>query len=184
MMIRVCLFLLLGVGTAVSQIAAPAAGFVRDRAGCLRPVFGASGSFVLSEILEEGVLSAGFGKTAGFAKTADTLLVIRSGEVAERLPAPTGPAVFYPDASGEMARIYFPVTRDLWRARGSGWEKFAEEQQPDNVLPEPVRLAFAETVVDWEWLSDEWIIVRQPTVLHAVRVVGERLVVQLPEPLQ
>jgi hypothetical protein len=175
---------------AAAQITAPRFGFARDRAGALRPVLGVAGSFLLGEPLQEGVISAGFGRKVGFAKTENELLTLRAGEITDRTPAPTGEATFYLGTDGEIAGIYFRSQQELWRVRGSGFEKLANAQEPlpvvdvrgDEIsLPSGTILRLPEPVTAIEWLSDSWVIARGSTALHAIRLTGEADVLQLPE---
>lgn len=179
--------------TAIAQITPPRAGFVRDRGGALRPVLGIAGSFVVGDAIEEGVISAGFGKTVGFAKKSTELLVLRAGEIAERADAPVGDALFYLGNSGEIAEIYFPETRELWRVRKSGFEKLADAPPPhsdiafqsDEIsLASGTRLRIPESIRAVEWLSESWVVVRGDSALYAIRVTGDAAVIQLPEAMQ
>ena len=58
---------------AQSGISPPRAGYIRDDAGGLRPVYGVAGSFVLGDPIASGVISAAFSGRLGLAKTAGTL---------------------------------------------------------------------------------------------------------------
>jgi hypothetical protein len=189
---RLCLFFTLLTAAAVAQVSAPAAGFVRDSAGCLRAVLGVSGSFVLGEAIERGVISAGFGKTAGFAKTESELLVVRAGEIAERLAAPAGPSLFYLGRNGEIEQVYFPSTRDLWRVERSGFKKTVDADAPEEhfeirgdevILQNGTRIKIPEPCTRIEWSSDKSLVVRGARALYTVRP-EDASVMQLPQAAQ
>jgi hypothetical protein len=172
--------------SAAAQVGTPRLGFVRDKAGALRPLLGVAGNVVLGESIEENVISAGFGRTMGFAKKQDELLRIRSGKVVERIAAPTGEAKFFL-AGGEIASIYFPEAKELWKLSKSGFEKDTGIEEPQTE-----RLWDAGWITNFEWLSDAWVVVRSEGTLQALRVVGapqgiihsDRSVMQIPEPAQ
>jgi hypothetical protein len=193
MMMRQYLLLLSFTAAAVAQVSTPAAGFVRDRMGSLRPVLGVSGSFVLGEAIEQGVISAGFGKKAGYAKTESELLVIRSGEVAERLSAPAGESVFYLGAGGEVEQIYFPAARELWRVQQPGFTKITDADQPHSsfeiredelIVRDGTRIRLPESITDVEWLSENCVIIRGARALYAVRLGTNPQVTQLSQAAQ
>jgi hypothetical protein len=190
MMNRLLLLTTIFAAAAIAQLSSPRAGFVRDRSGALRPVLGIAGNFVTGDPIAEGVISAGFGKTVGYAKKESELLVLRSGEIVERMEAPRGEAIFYPDRRGEIAEIYFPETRELWRAQKSGFEKMLNVAFPHSTvtfdgdeisLASGERLRIREQIQTVEWLSDAWLVVRGASALYAIRVTGEIVVNQLPE---
>jgi hypothetical protein len=187
---RVPLSILLLSAAAVAQIKVPTVGFMRDLSGALRPVLGITGSFVAGDALDQGVVSAGFGKTVGFAKKELELLVVRDGQVTERLPAPAGEARFYLGTSGEITDIYFPETQELWRVSKSGFQKLAPVTPPHSAInfenddisfADGVRVRMPEQIRGVEWLSDSWVVVRGDRALYAVRAKEDAVVVQLPE---
>jgi hypothetical protein len=187
---RISLLIPLLAAAAIAQIKPPSAGFMRDRIGALRPVLGITGSFVAGDALEQGVISAGFGKTVGFAKKELELLVVRDGQVTERLAAPAGEARFYLGASGEIEDIFFPETQELWHVSKSGFEKLAHSTPPHSAvnfendeisLAFGVRVRMPEQIRGVEWLSDVWVIVRGDRALYAVRAKEDPVVVELPE---
>ncbi len=193
MMKRLCLVFVLVTAGAVAQVSAPATGFVRDRAGSLRPVLGVAGSFVLGDAIEEAVISAGFGKSLGYAKTEAEILVLRSGAVVERHAAPAGSSVFYLGNEGEIEQIYFPSVRELWRIQRSGFKKMADADGPQTpfevrgdevTLRDGTMIRLPEPVADPEWLSDNWIVVRGPRALYTVRIGSDARVMQLPQAAQ
>jgi len=187
---RFLLLTTLFAAAAIAQLSSPRAGFVRDKSGVLRPLLGIAGNLVTGDSIAEGVISAGFGKTVGYAKKESELLVVRSGEVVERLEAPRGEAIFYPGARGEIAEIYFPETRELWRAQKSGFEKILSAAAPHSIVrfqsdeisvASGERLRLPEPIQTVEWLSDAWLVARGASALYAIRVTGEPIVNQLPE---
>lgn len=180
------LAMLLLATAALPQIEAPRAGVIRDRAGVLRPVYGVAGSFVLGEPLADEVLSAGFSRSDGFAKTASELIVFHDGKEVDRVPAPPGPArfVFSPQPAA-----YFPATGELWSAKTRRSESAAPPEETvrcesdEVVLPGGERVRLPEPVAGIEWMSEHWVIARGDAALYAVRVNGNsHTVVQLPEP--
>lgn len=189
----VCLVFVLLAAAAVGQVSAPATGFLRDRAGSLRPVLGVPGSFVLGDPIAEAVISAGFGKSFGYAKTESELLVVRAGGIAERHAAPAGAAVFYLGSNGEVEQIYFPSARELWQVQRPGFRKAAGADSPqaavevrnDEVtLRDGTTVRLPEPVADAEWLSDNWIVARGARALYAVRIGVDTRVIQLPQAAQ
>jgi hypothetical protein len=193
MMKRLCLVFLLFTASAVAQVSAPATGFVRDRAGSLRPVLGVAGSFVLGDPIEEAVISVGFGKSFGYAKTEAEILVLRSDAVVERHAAPAGSSLFYLGSDGEIEQIYFPSVRELWRVQGSGFKKMADTDIPqppfevrgdELTLRDGTTIRLPEPVGDPEWLSDNWIVVRGRGALYTVRIGSDARVMQLPQAAQ
>jgi hypothetical protein len=183
-------FLLLATA-ALAQISEPRRGYVRDRNGAIRPVLGVTGSYVLGDAIASDVVSAGFGRTFGFAKMQNELVRFRTGEIVERTMAPDGPAVFYMGSKGELDLIYFPLTSDLWRVTDSGYEISNNALQPeakiavreDEVsLPSGDRIRVAAgNLQGVEWLSDSLIVARGADALFAIRLNAEILVLQIPE---
>lgn len=181
---------LLLVASAAAQIAEPRPGFIRDRGGCLRPVLGVSGSFVLGDVVLEGVISAGFGKTSGFAKTETELVVFRASEIVQRVPAPAGDAVFFPGIGGEIASIYFARTGELWRVHNLEFEKTSVPEPPASKiqirddrleLPSGAIVTLPEPVSAVEQISDSLIVARGTAALYAVSMIKDTAPVQLPE---
>jgi hypothetical protein len=177
--------LLLCAAIAMAQIRPPQAGFVRDRAGALRPVLGVAGAFILGEAVETGVLSAGFSRDLGFVKTASELVVFRDGLAVERMEAPAGPAEF---TFGARPTIYFVDTGEMWewpRRTGSRAARSLAElhcESGDIVLASGERVRTPEPAAEVERMSDDWVVARTASALYAVRVTGAgRTIVQLPE---
>jgi hypothetical protein len=177
--------LLLCTAIAMAQIGPPRAGFIRDRAGALRPVHGVAGAFVLGEAVETGVLSAGFSGKLGFVKTASELIVFRDGFVVDRIEAPTGPAEF---TFGARPAIYFVDTGELWEwPRRTGWRaaRSVADLHCDYgyvVLASGERVRTPEPAMEVERMSEEWAVARTESALYAIRITGtERTIVQLPE---
>jgi hypothetical protein len=164
----VCILLLTASGFA--QISAPRKGFVRDRAGALRPVLGVTGSFVLGEAIEHDIVSAGFGKTIGFAKKQNEIIRFRGSDIVDRTPAPEGNALFFMGNKGEVIEIYFPTASELWRVSETGYVVSRNASQP-----------MAKIV---EWLSDSLFAVRDSNALYAVRADAESEALQIPEAAQ
>jgi hypothetical protein len=78
----------LGGLLAQSGIKPPLAGFARDRAGALRPVYGVTGSLILGEPIAQGVVAAIFDGLAGLAKTRDGVYAFDTqGWLLGRMPA-------------------------------------------------------------------------------------------------
>jgi hypothetical protein len=186
----IVLFLITG---AAAQIAEPRPGFVRDRGGYLRPVLGVAGSFVLGDAVLEGVMSAGFGKTSGFAKTETEIIVFRAGEIVRRVPAPAGDALFFPGAGGEITTIYFTGAGELWRVRDLEFEKSSLAERPESKiqirddrleLPSGVIVTLPESVAAVEQISDSLIVARGAAALYAVPLAKDAVPVQLPEAAQ
>jgi hypothetical protein len=191
MMMRLLLSFVLAAAGAVAQVSAPAAGFLRDRAGCLRPVLGVAGSFVLGDVIEIDVISAGFGKTVGFAKTETELLVVRDGKLAERHAAPSGHAVFFMGNDGEIDQVYFSAARELWRVSRSGFNKVSDTEPPQSsfeiqdkevTFRDGTFLRLPEPVSEVEWLSEVSLVARSSRALYAIRIGAGAL--QLPQAAQ
>ncbi|HSW50997.1 MAG TPA: hypothetical protein VLH09_12520 [Bryobacteraceae bacterium] len=64
---------------AQSGIAPPLAGFIRDGAGALRPVYGMTGNLALGEPIAQGVVEAIFDGQVGLARTQDAIYAFDSG---------------------------------------------------------------------------------------------------------
>ena len=171
------------------QVEIPCAGFIRDRAGVLRPVHGAAGSFVVGKAIVSDVLSAASFGPVGFAKTATELLLLNeNGSIVERIPAPAGSAefVFSPNPA-----VFFVETGELWDRETRRLEKAARpdptirHEQDEVILRDGTRVRLPEPVSGVDWMGDRWIIARGAGALYAVRTVGaEPLVVRLPEPAE
>ena len=187
---RIIAALFMFAATTAAQISEPLAGHVRDRAGSLRPVLGIAGGFVLGEAIHEGVLSSGFGRSTGYAKTASEILVFRNGELSKRVPAPAGSALYYTGNAGEITHIYFPAAQELWSIRDSVFEKQLNAPVPlssiefeacEITLTDRTRLMLPEPIQAVEWVSNEWIVARGESALYASRLNGRSAAVQLPE---
>ena len=75
-------------------LAPPLAGFVRDGAGALRPVYGVPGNFVSGEPVARGVEAAIFDGQAGLAKTRDAVYAFDGeGRLLGRIEAEWEPPV-------------------------------------------------------------------------------------------
>jgi hypothetical protein len=170
------------VGTALAlccaaQISDPRIGFVRDRAGDLRPVYGVAGAFVLGDSIQSGVLSAAFNGSGGLAKTADELLVFREGKLTERFAAPEGAASFGFDSQGKPDWVRF--------ANGSclRWKGATAESGDCPAEPEGERVRLPGGAAEQEPVGEEWLCARSASALWILRARENREpeIYRLPE---
>lgn len=172
---RPIVFFLLIAAAVPAQIGAPAAlGFIRDRAGALRPVHGVAGNFVLGDPLEIGVLAASFSGHLGFAKTVNALLIFEDGKLSRRIDAPDGTATFVWEQPDQLSHMRFTNTGDCVRPVDSRLETVACKADSEAPLPADA----PEAVGGIEQMSRDWRVVRTESGLFAVR---KETVYQLPE---
>jgi hypothetical protein len=171
---RLVCFLLLAASMPAQITSPPVMGFIRDRAGALRPVHGVAGSFLLGEAIETGVLSASFSDRLGFAKTESELLVFENGSVAARVAAPDGPAIFTWKAGDRLGQVLFSNSGECARWTGSRLVPISCETNPAATLP----AGAPEPTEGIEQMSDGWLIIRADKGLYSVR---EETVYRLPE---
>lgn len=138
---RLAGFLLAAAGLAQWQPVMPRAGYMVDREGRLRELWGVSGNFVAGEPLLEGVISGASGRGGTAVKLERELLLLdAAGNVTARLDAPRGAALIAFDDAGRPALAWFPEARLLCRIRGKALE--------------PVR-SLGEELVTMTWLDEE-----------------------------
>jgi hypothetical protein len=103
-----------------TAVTVPQAGFMRDSANSLRPVYGIAGNFLLGAPVATGVVSAAYSGLCGLIKTDSTVVVIdRAGSIAASIAAPEGPALFAFARIGDSALTYlsFAETLLVWDGR-------------------------------------------------------------------
>jgi hypothetical protein len=101
------------------RLSPPRLGCFPDEAGHLRLVWGLPGSFLLSEPLRPGILSAACGENYVWLKTADALEWLDSGgRLLGRWSVPGGPAMFGLAGDGSRALVYLPATSQWLLAAG------------------------------------------------------------------
>ena len=108
---RCSLLLFLSVGLCCAQppLAKPRIGYVMDRQGALRPLYGAAGNFILGEVLSaENVAFAGSATGALVKTSTEVIWITADGEVKNRWPAPPGEAQFAFEPAGSSAFVFFP----------------------------------------------------------------------------
>ena len=114
----------------------PTAGYVRDSAGKLRPVYGMGANFVAGEAVAGRVLAAAFSDGWGVAKADDQLLVFdREAGLVSSSSAPGGPAILALTDRGAPAAAFFPESGELLGWRGGRWHPVAA---PPGVIDGPV----------------------------------------------
>ncbi|MFB3778049.1 MAG: hypothetical protein ACE141_10575 [Bryobacteraceae bacterium] len=154
-------FIFLAVFTgllAQSGVAPPLAGFARDRAGALRPVYGMTGNFVLGAPIAQGVAAAIFDGQTGLARIQDAVYAFNSrgqllGQIPEEWEAPALPLTVEGD--------------ELVLRRDDGGE---------------LRTKVEGEVLEIEQMGEGWFCVHQVDRRLAVRLLDGRLEIsRLPE---
>ncbi|MCE5307940.1 MAG: hypothetical protein LLG20_09865 [Acidobacteriales bacterium] len=116
---RAFLFQLLFGATIVAAQAPldrPRIGYLADRGGALRPLYGTAANFILGEPLSDGVVSCASSNTSALVKTRDeVILIVANGEAINRWAAPGESALFAFYAGGAPALVYIPESLQLAR---------------------------------------------------------------------
>lgn len=115
---RAALFFVLLTATtlAAGDLRAPHVGYVGDRDGGLRPVFGLGGNFIVGEPAAHGVRSAVFSGGFGLIHAGNELLLVNSAlEVLSRAALPASGALLAVSADGRTAAAYLTETEELCR---------------------------------------------------------------------
>ncbi len=119
------LILLLGCSLALpgqAGLGVPSAGFFRDDADMLRPLFGLRANFILGRPLFTGVRAAAFSGRNGLVKTEEDLFVLdRNGGVVSLREVGTGTALFAFALGGAPLAAYLPDSVELLLWRGGAW---------------------------------------------------------------
>lgn len=154
---RSALFLLLGGSLAIAgDLEAPKIGFVLDRRGDLRPVYGVAGNFILGEPILEGITEAAFTGREGIARRGSEVVVF--------------------DASGHVKRI---------RESNENEPSFTPSASIENdevVLPNGVRLRLPSVALAISQMGHEWLAVVCQSGLYAVSTrAAAEAVYALPE---
>jgi hypothetical protein len=106
--------LLLVMIAAQSGITTPTVGFVRDRAGAVRPIYGLAGNFVPGPPAGFHATAAAFSETLRWIQTEESLFLLdEPGNLLHKHDAPGSPAVFAFSADGTSALALVPETHDL-----------------------------------------------------------------------
>jgi hypothetical protein len=193
---------------AQSGISPPRAGYIKDDAGGLRPVYGVAGSFLLGDPIASGVISAAFSGRLGLAKTSGALYAFdREGRLIGQFPAAEGPAQFMFSRGGSEAIVFLPDTSEWVRWRNGEFQLLPIADHGESALSAGLTLAdgtlvFAadnelvlrkadgsETrtsltgpILSIEQMGEGWIHVREAGRHTAVRLAGDRIeVYRLPE---
>ncbi|MCC7176709.1 MAG: hypothetical protein IT159_16055 [Bryobacterales bacterium] len=165
-MLRVLLLWAVGAGVLFGQsgLGPPLAGYARDSAGCLRPIFGVFGNLVAGEALACGVVAADFSGRVGLARTAEGRFAFdAAGRLLRRLPR----------AGRESAR---PPARSALTFEG---EDLVLRREDTSEL----RLRVEGEVSAIERMNQDWFLVHQPSRRLVVRAAEDQLeVCVLPEP--
>jgi hypothetical protein len=108
-----------GVAWAQTALSPPQAGFMRDAADSMRPVYGIAGNFLLGDSVAAGVVAAAYSGSYGLVKTGSAVVVIdKAGLIIASSAAPDGPALFAFARNGEPTLAYLPDANALlvWNA--------------------------------------------------------------------
>ena len=148
----------LGGLLAQSRIELPFAGYVRDGAGALRPVYGMTGNLLVGKPIAQGVIAAIFDGRVGLARTQDAVYGFdRDGRLLGQIPA-------------DWEDPVLPITQDgdeLVARRADGSE---------------LRAKVEGSVLAIEQMGDGWFCVHQADLRLAVRLLEDRIEIsRLPE---
>ena len=108
-----------GMAWAQTSLAPPQAGFMRDAADSLRPVYGIAGNFLLGSQVAGAVESAAYSGSFGLIKSSSAVSAIDgTGSIATTIATPDGPALFAFRRNGEPSLVYLPTANTLlvWNA--------------------------------------------------------------------
>ncbi len=95
------------IAWAQPSIAPPQVGFVQDRLGSFRRIYGLAGNFILGDASITGVISAAFSGSSGLVKTGSAIqLTDAQAHVVANMNAPGGPALFAFSGDGRAALAY------------------------------------------------------------------------------
>ncbi len=122
---RCFLLLLLGVGLCCAQppLAKPHIGYVMDRQGSLRRLYGTAGNFILGEVLSAENISFAGSAIGALVKTpTEVIWLAAGGEVNNCWPAPPGEAQFAFEPAGSGAFVFFPEKPVLMHIAGGRLE--------------------------------------------------------------
>ncbi|HYO80550.1 MAG TPA: hypothetical protein VES20_04045 [Bryobacteraceae bacterium] len=111
----------------LADVTHPLVGWICDRAGSLRPVYGTAGAFVLGEAVSHNISTASFNGTRGFALKGGTRFHFdREGRLEENESAAEQSVAARFNGStlileSTAARIEFPQPIERIHAMGEGW---------------------------------------------------------------
>jgi hypothetical protein len=145
--------------SAQPAIAPPQVGFMQDTAGSLRPVYGLAGNFLTGEPIAEGVISAAYSGSFGWAKTDSAVIVTDSqGQVIAASDAPEGPALFAFARDGKPALAYLFTFNSLLQWTGAtltpvplDWAALAADAVLSIAVPDPDHAAMLVQRNDGIW---------------------------------
>ena len=148
----------LGGLLAQSRIELPFAGYARDGAGALRPVYGMSGGLLVGKPIAQGVIAAIFDGSVGLARTRDAVYGFdRDGRLLGQIPV-------------EWEDPVLAITHD-------GDELVV--RKPDGT---ELRTKVEGSVLAIEQMGEGWFCVHQADRRLAVRLQEDRLEIsRLPE---
>jgi hypothetical protein len=203
---RVLALIAAGGLLAQSGIHPPQAGYIRDGARALRPVYGMAGSFILGAPVANEVLSAAFSGRIGLAKTAGMISVFDAeGHLVAQSEVGGGPARITFSRDGSQATAFLLDSGESIRWTGARFRvesgipaAFSLELADGTlVLAEGGELVFRKSngleirsslegeVLSIEQMGEAWIHVSQAGKHLAARLVEDRIeVYRLPEAAQ
>jgi len=137
--------LLLVLMAAESGIATPEVGFVRDRAGAVRPIYGLAGSFVPGPPAGFHATAAAFSETLRWIQTEESLFLLdEAGNLLYKHEASGSPAAFAFSADGTSAIAFVPETHELvaWAqaAPQPETDESDERRRPPRSIPRRLRV--------------------------------------------
>lgn len=109
---RAFLFFLLLHGAAISYAQSPLdrprIGYLVDRGGALRPLYGTAANFILGEALFSGNVSCASSAAEALVKTPEEVILVgANGETKNRWAAPAGDALFAFHVDGAPALVFY-----------------------------------------------------------------------------
>jgi hypothetical protein len=165
---------------ATAQVAPPRAGYIVDRSGSLRPVYGVAGAFTLGPPILTEVIAAAYSGKSLVVKLDRELLIDD-----KRFEAPAGDAVVTFDSRGRASEIYFPEADLVWSRREEKFdESVAARKQMSTWIQDgelfidgvPVRLPSKPDRLSQ--MGENWLVVYGPDRTYAIR---DGKVLELPE---
>jgi hypothetical protein len=140
-------------------IAPPQIGFMEDKAGSVRPVYGLAGNFLLGDPIATGVISAAFSGSFGWVKTDSTVVVMDAqGQAMATSDAPPGPALFAFTSDDKPALAFLVTSNTLLQWSGAtltpvplDWGAIAADAVLSIAEPDPDHAAMLVQRKDGVW---------------------------------
>lgn len=166
------LFLFTIAIAAAAQVSPPRVGFLLDRRGALRPVYGVAGAFTLGQATEQNVVSAAYSGKQLVLKMATELVVDE-----QRFPAPEGRAVVTFDPKGQVREIFFPDRGVLWTWRDRSFDEAlaagpvgeTAAVREGELIADGIPVRLPSKAVQVSQLGEDWLVVYAEDRTYAVR---------------